>query len=205
MVWFLVTSPWQSRLGEQILTNNITRHLSFPPPPPIIERQCSASPKTLSHTAFQPEVSYYGRKRHYDFWFMLTLRGKERERESERESLPGECGGGVHISTTPWPSLTDTAPLARVLKTPRSVETHTHTHAGCWKVAERHSVAERVEITCRLRVKHCIWAWLMSARGLTRFSICHRSCGPPVASAQAPNYLLKLTSKHWQERRPSGN
>lgn len=38
----------------------------------------------------------------------------------ECEFLPGECGGGVHIRTTPCPSRTDTPPLVLPLKAPRS-------------------------------------------------------------------------------------
>lgn len=34
--------------------------------------------------------------------------------------LPGEWGGGVHMSTTPWPSRTETPPLVFPLKAPRS-------------------------------------------------------------------------------------
>lgn len=33
---------------------------------------------------------------------------------------PGEWGGGMHMSTTPWPSRTDTPPLAFPLNAPRS-------------------------------------------------------------------------------------
>lgn len=38
-------------------------------------------------------------------------------------TVPGEWGGGIHMSTTPWPSRTDTPPLAFALNAPRSGST----------------------------------------------------------------------------------
>lgn len=54
----------------------------------------------------------------------------EREQQIEKgATVPGECGGGEHIRTTPWPSLTDTALLVRPLKLPRSVNITQHLEA----------------------------------------------------------------------------
>lgn len=91
--------------------------------------------------------------------------GIEMETE-QREYPPGEWGGGAHISTTPWPSLTETVPLARPLNAPRSANTHMQasdrvTHGG-------------TEAAVNLQIKgQRLHENLISARGLARFSICH--------------------------------
>lgn len=122
---------------------------------------------------------------------------------TEREYPPGEWGGGAHISTTPWPSLTETAPLVRPLNAPRSA--NTHMQACTEPVTEWHTVAQKQLLTWRLRVRDCIWvlaAWLDLVSvtwGLTSVWAFTLTCFYPKPAAKISLPVSLRT------RRPSGN
>lgn len=115
---------------------------------------------------------------HKNEWFQKGVEGFS-HRNSRMTTVPGEWGGGIHMSTTPWPSRTDMPPLAFPLNAPRSESTND-------KLSEPHSCCTS---TCRADKHH-------PCRQLSAYFIWSR---PEVwlhATWIKPSFLISLDIGH---------